>query len=251
METSNPTPGNAKPNLKDVRTAALLLIAAGLPPLPLPNGKKRPILENWSTVAITADKVNELFTEGCNIGLRLDTLTDVDLDAPEARLLATYFLKKTSARWGRDTSRNSHHLYKVENSRYEEFLDPLVEGSERTLLEIRHDSGHQSMIPPSMHPDGELVRWEESGPLNPDSWNHHELRRAAGKIAAGALLMRYLKPDSNVRHWVWFYLGGAMSRAEWTVEDALYFTDVVSRACHDDQLNDRRGAVESSFRDGK
>jgi len=39
-----------------------------------------------------------------------------------------------------------------------------------------------------------------------------------------------------------------MSRAEWTVEDALYFTDVVSRACHDDQLNDRRGAVESSFR---
>src|SRR6266436_4172142 len=210
-----------QPNLNDIRTAARVLIAQGLPPLPLPDGKKRPLLNNWQTITITSDQVNDLFTEGCNLGLRLDTLTDVDLDAPEARILAEYFLKPTPARWGRDTSRNSHHLYKVESSRYDEFFDPMVEGSQRMLLEIRHDSGHQSMIPPSVHPDeGEQVRWESNSPFNPETWNYHELRRAAGKIAAGALLMRYLKPDSNARHWVWFYLGGAMARAEWKREDA-------------------------------
>lgn len=242
---------NSLPNCVEVRNAAHLHIAQGRLPIPLPDGQKRPLLTNWQTVTITADQVDSLFTQGCNIGLRLDKLTDVDLDAPEARLLAQYFLKPTSARWGRTTSRNSHHLYQVADSRYEEFLDPMVEGSERTLLEIRHDSGHQSMIPPSVHPDGEMLQWESRGPLAPEKWDYRELRRAAGKIASGVLLMRYLKPDSKVRHWVWFYLGGAMARAEWESKEALQFTEIVCRASSDEQLRDRLGAVESSYEEGK
>ena len=244
-------PANISPNCAEIRNAARLHIAQGGTPIPLPDGQKRPLLTNWQTVTITDDQVDALFTPGCNIGLRLDKLTDVDLDAPEARLLAQYFLKPTSARWGRTTSRNSHHLYQVADSRYEEFLDPMVEGSERTLLEIRHDSGHQSMIPPSIHPDGETLRWESSGPLAPEKWDFRELRRSAGKIAAGALLMRYLKPDSNVRHWVWFFLGGAFARAEWPRDEALQFCEVVVSACHDEEPRDRLGAVESSYEEGK
>jgi P4 family phage/plasmid primase-like protien len=223
----------------------------GLVPLPLPNGQKRPLLEGWERADITFDRVDDLFTEGCNIGLRLDKLTDVDLDAPEARALAPCFLKNTAARWGRESARNSHHLYDVEGSRYEEFIDPMPEGSERTLLEIRHGSGHQSMLPPSVHPCGECVRWEASTSPVFEKWTYSELRRAAGKIAAAVLLIRHLKPESNVRHWVWFYLGGAMRRAEWAKEEALFFVDIVTRASRDEQASDRSGAVESSYEEGK
>jgi P4 family phage/plasmid primase-like protien len=235
-----------KPDLEEIRKAAHYFIGRGLVPLPLPGGKKRPLLDGWQTAVIGADQVDSLFHEGCNIGLRLDTLTDIDLDAPEARALAQYFLKQTSARWGRDTSRNSHHLYIVDNSRYEKFEDPLAEGENRTLLEIRHDSGHQSMIPPSVHPDtGEQIRWEGSGVFKPEPWNYHELRRAAGRIAAGALLCRYLEPGK--RQFTWLYLSGAMKRAEWTLDDALNFAKLVSSLVRDEKIPNRIQAVTRTF----
>ena len=240
------------PNLQEVRNAARLLIARGLVPLPILQGEKRPTLDSWQTAVVTDAQVDSLFKDGCNIGLRLDTLTDIDLDCVEARALAQYFLKQTSARWGRPSSRNSHYLYKVDDSKYEAFVDPMAEGDEkRTILEIRNDRGHQSMIPPSIHPEGETLRWETNGPFTPETWNYSELRRAVGKVAAAVLLMRYLKADSGARHWVWFFLGGAMARAEWKREDAVYFADIVSRASRDEENDDRRRTVESSFEEGK
>jgi hypothetical protein len=203
---------------------------------------------DWQTVSIGADRVEKLFTPGCNIGLRLDTLTDVDLDCPEARALAQYYLKQTSARWGRSTSRNAHFLYKVENGRAEKFEDPLAKERDLKpmLVEIRHNSGHQSMIPPSVHPDtGEALRWEENCPFKPESWNYLELRRAVGRIAAGALLSPYLK--EGMRQFTWLYLSGAMKRAEWSLGDALKFVELVSSIARDDKISNRKQAVTRTF----
>ncbi|MFZ0978979.1 MAG: phage/plasmid primase, P4 family [Candidatus Acidiferrales bacterium] len=248
-EVASAAPRAPKPNLKDVRDMARWLLTKGLVPLPLPNGQKRPLLDGWQTATINIDGIDELFTEGCNIGLRLDKLTDADLDAPEAIMLAPHFLKQTAARWGRDSARHSHHLYEIENSRYEAFVDPLAEDeNQKMIVEIRHGHGHQSMLPPSVHPNGELVRWEASTSPVPERWAFPELRRAMGKIAAAVLLIRHLKGN---RHWVWFYLGGAMCRAEWKKEEALYFVDIVTKAMRDEEENDRHGAVASSYEEGK
>ena len=239
-------PAKRQPDLQEIRKAACFFVTQGQQPLPLYDGKN-PNFTGWETVSIGADQVDKFFTPGCNIGLRLDTFTDLDLDCPEARALAPYFIKETSARWGRDTSRNSHHLYKVENSSYEKFEDPLAEerGFKPTLLEIRHGSGFQSMIPPSVHPDtGELVHWE-SGMLKPEPWNYLELRRAAGRIAAGSLLSRYLKKGS--RQFIWLYLSGAMKRAEWTLPEANNFVNLVASLGRDENLKGRLQAVQHTF----
>jgi putative DNA primase/helicase len=241
MNVTNTDKSALRPKLQDIRTAALALIGKGLVPLPLPDGQKKPLLDNWPNAVVTLDKVNDLFTDGCNIGLRLDTLTDLDLDCPEAIALAPFYIKETSARWGRATARNSHHLYKVDNSKSEKFADPTTD---ETLLEIRHDNGHQSMIPPSIHPEGELLHWE-FGVLEPAAWDFRELHRAASRIAAITLLSRHLKPGS--RQFTWLYLAGAMKRAEWQLDDALKFLNFVTNLKHDEHINNRIQAIRRSF----
>jgi P4 family phage/plasmid primase-like protien len=216
---------NAKPDLQAVRVTAHKLLALGLVPVPLPDGQKRPQLKDWQT--LPAEKLVTHFVDGCNIGLRLDTLTDIDLDCHEAIALGAHFLKTTRSCWGRATSRHSHHLYAVANSRYEKFVDPMeTDPKKSTILEIRHDSGHQSMIPPSVHPDtGETLQWEAGENFKPEEWNFHEMRRAVSRMAAAVLLIRHIQH----RHDTWLYLSGAMKKAGWNIGEATFLMDIVSR----------------------
>jgi hypothetical protein len=114
------------------------------------------------------------------------------------------------------------------------------------LLEIRHGSGHQSMVPPSVHPDtGETLRWEGNPTFPPEPWTFHELRRAAGRIAAGVLLSRHLKPGN--RQFIWLYLSGALKRAEWKLEDALHFVKIICGLTRDEKTKNRVQAVEHTY----
>jgi P4 family phage/plasmid primase-like protien len=193
--------------------------------------------------------VNEVFHDGDNLGLKLDVLTDVDLDCPESLELAKYFLKPSEWRFGHKSKRNSHLLYRIEGSRTTKFLDVAPDGTEaKMLVEIRHGVGLQTMVPPSVHPpSGEPVIWEGGTNGQPETWDYPSLLKAVGKIAAGSLLIRHLKAGSKMRHDVWFYLGGAMARAGWTKDEALLFVNTVTRLGRDDEPDDRRHAVESSF----
>lgn len=232
----------SKPKLTEIRNTARLLIASGFAPLPLPDGQKRPLLEGWQHAAITVEQVDSLFVDDCNIGWRLDRVTDIDLDTPQAIILAPYFLKATPAQWGRATARHSHWVYDVDGSRSEKFLDPQ---DEKMLVEIRHGNGYQSMIPPSVHPNGEPLHWESHSPLKPEKWTYSELHRAVSRIAAGVLLSRYLKP--GIRQFTWLYLSGAMKRAEWKLDEALHFVRIISNLIGDDKIPNRLQAVEHSY----
>src|SRR5579862_2447106 len=160
------------PNLEQIRKAAVKILydKTGVP-LPLPNigGKtsKKPVLPDWQKITVDVRDVDRLFTEGCNIGLRLDRLTDVDLDCIEAVRLAPYFLKVTPARFGRDSKRNSHHLFDIEGAKSVRFENVPDDTEVKMLCEIRHGSGFQTMIPPSIHPSGEDVRWEQNPSATP------------------------------------------------------------------------------------
>jgi P4 family phage/plasmid primase-like protien len=242
-------PRAAQPDLKAIRKAAYFLIGKGYTPLPLPGGAKRPTLTGWQNVSVSIKDVDQRFTEGCNIGLRLDTVTDVDLDCPEALALAPFFLKPTGAIWGRKTAPRSHHIYDVKESRHKEFADPtIVDDRKKMVVEIRNGNGHQSMAPPSVHPEtGEQLEWVNG--FQPAEWNYHELRRAVGKIAAGVLLVRNL--HEGIRHHVWLYLGGAMCRAEWEKNDAGHFATVLAQAMNFKTPEDWRRDVEDSFKEDK
>ncbi len=132
---------------------------SGLRPLLLAPQDKNPIHKNWSEKPPEVDDLLALVNDHHNIGILLGKwsgyLVDVDIDDEVALRLADYFLPPTEAVFGRRSAPASHRLYRC---------DPLPQSIafrffNKTLVEIRADSGKQTMFPPSIHPVGEVVEW--------------------------------------------------------------------------------------------
>lgn len=157
-------------------------------PLPIPSGSKAPIVKGWSTLQLGLDELPRHFGAGGNVGLLLGPsgLVDIDLDCEEAVQLAPHLLPPTPTRWGRESRPGSHWLYRCPGAPHK----ALAIGKD-TLVELRAER-HQTIVPPSVHPSGERVRWEpdadpSADPAAAEAW---VLRGAAHRIAAGVLLMR-------------------------------------------------------------
>jgi hypothetical protein len=97
---------------------ALEYIASGWAVVPVPHKSKRPVGEAWQKLRITEADAPQWFNgEAQNIGVLLGEasagLTDIDLDWPEARAAAGYFLPPTAI-FGRASSPGAHWLYVTE-----------------------------------------------------------------------------------------------------------------------------------------
>ena len=64
------------------------------------------------------------------------------------------------------------------------------------LLELRADGGRQTVFPPSIHPEGELIEWV-CGDV-PATVEYATLEGAAKQLAVQSLAARYLPAVSNV-----------------------------------------------------
>jgi hypothetical protein len=88
-----------------------------LAPLPVPLGKKRPVVKGWEKMRVTPENVDDHFTDDQNIGILngkpSDGLVDVDCDTPEAVALAGEFLPPTDCIFGRDSKPRSHFEYRT------------------------------------------------------------------------------------------------------------------------------------------
>jgi P4 family phage/plasmid primase-like protien len=131
-------------------------------PIPVPHGEKRPRRKSWPDLRVTAETAPQYFNgQPQNIGVLLGEpshgLIDVDLDHPLALKLADEYLPKTPAVFGRKSKPRSHRIYRVtgpiETKRFET-------ESEKCIVEIRA-TGAQTIFPPSQHPSGESIRWED------------------------------------------------------------------------------------------
>lgn len=133
--------------------AAILYIRAGRAVVPVPGGRKGPILSRWQKLRISEACVTDYFTDVQNIGIILgepsDGLTDTDLDCVEARELADQFLPPTSAVTGRKSSPRSHRWYNSPGSVTRQFKDPKTG---EMLVEIR-STGVQTLVGSSIHPE--------------------------------------------------------------------------------------------------
>ena len=79
---------------------------------------KKPPLSDWQNLRITRETASKYFNGapqniGAILGEASGGLTDVDLDCDEAVAVASYFLPRTAAMFGRATRRTSHYLYKT------------------------------------------------------------------------------------------------------------------------------------------
>ena len=112
---------------------------------------KIPVDSDWPNLGKAKEEVLPM---GGNIGLLLGAksgIIDVDLDCREAKGLADLILPTPFAEFDRGTSDSGHYLFRANSfGPTKRFTGA---GSKTTFVELRA-SGAQTMIPPSVHPDG-------------------------------------------------------------------------------------------------
>ena len=201
------------PSDSPLTLAAIETFRMGHTPLALVPGEKRPSRDRWQHHAYRNE--TEVIREfgsmivGAGLGVRLGRgLADVDLDSAMARRVAPLLLPPTSMRSGRDSSPASHWWFRLLDGveSYVKHCGP--DGS--TVVEVRATSGHQTAIPPTVHPSGESYYWED------DPWNASEV--SAAEVLAGAACVALVSvladawPGEGSRHDAYLALVGGLLR---------------------------------------
>jgi P4 family phage/plasmid primase-like protien len=222
------------------RDAAREYVARGWAAIPVPRGSKNPAFDGWQDLRLTAADVDAYFGGDVNVGLVLGAasggLTDVDLDAGEAVVAADVLLPPTAMVHGRPGKPRSHRWYVATPvAATKKFLD-----TDRSVLVEVRSTGHQTIVPPSVHTSGERVAWVGQG-LDPAPVDGAQLIGAASRVAAAAILAR--RWSSGSRHETALAVAGVLLRGGWAEPDAELFLEAVARAADDDDVADRVRAV--------
>lgn len=238
-------------NPHDALDAARSYLARGWAPVPVLHREKGPRLAGWQRLRLTEADLTRYFNgHSQNIGILLGAasngLVDVDLDCPEAMALADRFLPPTAAAFGRQSKPRAHRLYRASGlgpaPHTRRFQDPLAVPDAATLVELRGD-GAQTIFPPSAHPSGEVVRWDQDdAPAEVDAAT---LERAVRHLAAAALLTRHW-PGRGARHDAALAVAGALLRAGWAADEVEHFIEAVALAAGDEETRDRVRTVAST-----
>ena len=228
---------------RGTRTAARNYKAAGYEPLPIPKGQKAPNLPRWTKFRVGKDDVNAYFTEGDNLGLLLGKpsrgLIDIDLDVAEALDVADNFLPETEMIHGRKSKPSSHRYYRVGNPPApRKFTD--VDGV--CLVEIR-STGQQTLVPPSIHPSGEALRWEKKGPAK--KLKVEKLVTSATRLAAAVLMIRHY-PQKGSRNEFGLALAGTLLKSGWSQQSAAAFIEAVTKDAKDEEWRSRVQGVTAT-----
>lgn len=223
---------------------AIRLVRLGFRPIPVPRGSKAPILKDWQNLRLTEEDLPRYFEADVNLGLLLgepsDGLVDIDMDCIEAVRAAMQLLPPTSMRHGRPSNPSSHRWYLSDES---EVISTrrYVDLAGHTLVELR-STGAQTIVPPSTHPSGETLAWEEDG--EPARVQATELILGVAKVAAAALLAKAWPQGS--RHDAALALAGWLLRVGWAIEEVETFVRAVALAAADDEVPDRVRVVRDT-----
>jgi hypothetical protein len=215
-------------------------------PIPVPAGKKEPVIKGWQNMRLSREDLPIHFSNGTNVGLLngspSSNIADTDLDWPEARAIAPTFLPQTHRISGRSGAPLSHYWYTVEPlAKTKKFEDPLAKATKsgRAMIVEFRSTGTQTIVPPSRHPSGELYEWHEEG--EPTKVSSDLLLARIAMVAACSLTVRYW--PNGCRHDAALALAGGLLRAGWTVIDTELFIVTAATVAGDDQVEDRRLTV--------
>lgn len=191
----------------------------------MPLRSKRPVIDAWQKLRLSAEDIPSHFSAPQNIGVLLGEssghLVDVDLDTPQAIIAAHHVLPDTGCIFGRAGSQASHHLFVAETKTEQFKFDGVI------LVELR-STGVQTIMPGSVHVTGETIDWEvDNGPAEIDPT---ELRRAVAKVAALASHW----PTTGRRE-ATLALSGGLKRSQWTKDFAIDFVRAITDAAADEE----------------
>jgi putative DNA primase/helicase len=110
------------------------------------------------------------------------------------------------------------------------------------LVEVR-STGQQTVVPPSIHPSGELVVWEAEG--EPERIASEDLSDQVSRLAAAALLARHW-PSEGSRHETALALAGFLLRGGWNEAESAAFIRAVTMTAGDEEWCGRQDDVRST-----
>jgi hypothetical protein len=197
-------------------------------------------MSNWPNLRLTEHDLPSAFNNTSNLGILNGAPSgnqiDVDVDCPEAVVLADRFLPDTRAVFGRPGKRRSHRLYVCDDlPATQQFKD--IDGA--MLIELR-STGTQTLFPPSTHPSGVRLIWEEDG--QPQRVAGAHLADAVARVAAGCLLARHW-PAPGSRQDAALALAGGLVRLGWSEHAVTSFIEGVAQAAGDEETPSRIATV--------
>ncbi len=234
---------NSETNQSQTQIEVRALLAAGFAPIPVEPGGKAPTLRDWPNRRIDKDQIEDYFPGPENVGIVLGKassgLVDIDLDDPQAVAIADYFLPDTEMIHGRKSNPACHYWYRIGNAPPpQKYMD--VDGT--CLLELR-STGQQTLVPPSIHPSGEQLRWKKKG--RPKKVKADKLLRASALLAAATLLVLHY-PKTGSRNDFCLALAGALLKSGWSRQRASDFIDIIAREAKDEEWRSRVQGVSAT-----
>jgi len=230
--------------MSGVVSAAKLYISKGWQVVPLHPRSKACIGDNWEKIVFAP----EHFDPDSNIGIRsLGGLVDVDCDAPEVVAVAKHFLPTTGCIYGRPAKPRAHYLYHAPFEKIIALKDTRPDAPNSTLIEIRVN--HQSMAPPSIHPDGQVLEWEE--PIGDAPHIAADLLLRSVRLAATCgLVIRYYNVPGQRHDWG-LALSAFFRQLNITEDEARQIFKHAGAAAGDSEVQDRLQAVKSTYSRGE
>jgi putative DNA primase/helicase len=227
---------------KTVREAAEQYDAAGWRLALLHPRSKACVRDDWRKKPAAVSE----FIDGYNIGIQsTGGDVDVDCDCAEAVAIAERFLPKTKARYGRKTRPNSHWLFHCPGIKKPLTFKDLITG--KTIVEIRVN--HQSMAPPSVHPEGEAVEWAPDAEFSALATDEEFLLRTVRLLATSAFVAMHYNPP-HARHDWGLALAGLLKRFGLLEAETRNVLGAAAKFVQDGEVKDRLDAVRSTYAAG-
>lgn len=235
-------------NLDSVFEAATVYSKQGFSPVPIKPKSKKPSVK-WKSYSFYNDGSCSDFAPKNGVALRLGAkhggLADLDLDTPEARRLACKFLPKTECQFGRDSAPESHFIFRTNEPLKSLKYQAIIDGNPVVLLELRGE-GLLTVFPPSVHPSGENVRFENGKAGLPSAVELSNLRQRTDWLAAATLLAHVWPKSKGTRQDLALALAGGLISGGCQSQDAKLFIITVAEAAGDDEAGKRGEAVTST-----
>lgn len=232
--------------------AAIFYKSLGWEPLVLPAREKAP-KGKWGDLAqMSDDDLRRKFGAVSNVGIALGSrsggLIDFDFDWPEAARIADLVLADLPS-FGRASSIGSHRFAIGLLPKNTQFKIPpaaadLFDADRMTVMELR-GNGLQTMVPPSVHPNGELVRWHNDPRAIPGV-ETADLERRAGCVATLAIVVKAYPRVPGNRDNICLALTGALIRAGFSDDEIDTWVVHIASLAGDEEAGKRGGKAAAS-----
>jgi putative DNA primase/helicase len=206
---------------------------------------KKPQFEDWTNRRLSVSEIPRYFANESNIGLLLGVpphfVIDVDLDCEEATVVARLIHGPETARVsGREGRRASHYFFSLP----EEFKTKKFACRQRKVIMELRGVAHQTIIPPSVHPSGEILEWEYRGPFGKTTGE--EVLTWGARVASAALLAQHW-PGVGRRHDGVLALSGMFAKCGQFEDVTIKLILAAAQAAGDEEWAKRECDVRSTF----